>query len=88
MLKLLIKVVGSPLMLFIIGYIYYGDWKEAYYLALLGYTVLTVFSVILTAVTIIPTMAKFNIFKLVKKSYKIVSMSFALGLYWIIYLLI
>lgn len=85
--KLLLKIVVSPLLLFAIGYLYYGDAGKAYYLALIGYTIITVFSLILTGFSILPTMARFNLLKLIRKSYKIASMLVALGIYWVIYLL-
>ena len=87
MLKLITRLVLSPVVLFVAGYIYYGTTKEAYHLALLGYTILVVFSLIYTGLTIIPTISKFNILKLVRKGYKTTTMLIALGLYWLIYLI-
>ena len=84
--RLVLRILISPFVVFIVGLIYYGDTKEAYYLALLFYTALTVFSLITTFITISMSMAKFRVFKLIRKSYKVISMLIALGIYWAIYL--
>ena len=86
-LRLLLKLVVSPFLLFVLGYIYFGDMRKAYYLALLGYTIITFSTLILTGITILPTMARFNVLKFIRKSFKAVSMTIALGVYWLTYII-
>jgi hypothetical protein len=87
MIKTLLRLVLSPIVLFVIGYIYYGNTKDAYYIALIIYTILTAISLVLAAVAISKSLAKLNPIRLVRKTYKVIAMLVALGIYWAIYLI-
>lgn len=85
--KLAFKIIFSPLIVFIVAYIYFQDTRKAFYVALLFYTGLTVLSIIWSFFQMFLAMATFNPFKLIKKSFKIVYMLVALAIYWGAYIL-
>jgi hypothetical protein len=84
--KLVFKIILSPLVILIIAYIYFDDFRKAWLVAMIFYSALTVFSIITNFFQVFLAMATFNLFKFIKKSFKIIFMILALFIYWIIYI--
>jgi hypothetical protein len=87
MFGLITKILLSPVVVFIGAYIYFGDFRQATFTALLFYSALTVISLIFSGFQMAMSMATFNIFKFVRKSMSVIIMTLTLGLYWLAYLL-
>ncbi len=86
--SLVFRILLSPFLIFIIAYIYFGNLREAVLVSLYAYTILTLLSIIVSAYQIFVSMITFNIFKFIKKSFKIILMFFALFFYWLTYIII
>ena len=85
-LKMLLKILLSPFIIFIGAYIYYDqDLRKGVLVALLFYSVLTAISIILKIIGIFTSMATFNPIKLIKRSFDLLIMLSFLLIYWLIY---
>ncbi len=87
MIFLSLRIVFSPLAVLLLAYLYYEDTRKAFLLALLFYTVLTIFSIFQSLMQIFMSVVTFNLFKFVRKSLKVIIMFVALFLYWLGYTL-
>ena len=63
MFGLLTKILLSPIIVFVIAYIYFGDSRKAVLVALLFYSALSAFSLFTSGIQIFLAMGTFNIFK-------------------------
>lgn len=87
-LNLVLRILLSPLLVLIIAYIYYEDTRKAFLIALLFYSALTLFSLLKALLQIGLSMMTFNLFKFVRKSFKVIMMVIALIIYWLSYVAI
>lgn len=87
MFKLIFKILLSPVVIFLIAWLYFGDLRKGVLVALLFYSALTLYSLIVSGFQIAMSMATFNIFRFVRKSMHVIIMTLTLGLYWLGYLL-
>lgn len=93
-LRLVLKVVFSPLIVFIASYFYYDSkgfddtMRRAVLVSLIVYSLLTFFSILSKAFGVMTSAMFFNLFKLIKKSFDLTLMLITLILYWGSYIFI
>lgn len=86
-LRLIVRVVLSPIVLLLFGYFYFGNWREAYLISLFIYSAFACGALLFMLATIPATMATFNIFGLLKRGYRTFLTLGFLVVYWLGYFL-
>ncbi len=87
-LSLFLRIVLSPILILIIGYIYFKDTRKAFLITLYAYSLITFVSLIFTGFMIFTSMMTFNIIAFFKKSAKVIAMLISLALYWFGFIMI
>jgi len=88
MIGLLLKILLSPVLVFVVAYIYFQDTRKAVLVALYFYSAFSILSLIFKSIGIFTSMATFNLVSFARKSFQAITMVIMLGLYWVGYLLI
>lgn len=87
--KLLLKIIFSPLIFFVAGYVYYDqDFRRGVLVALIAYTLITSLSILGKFFGVLFSAATFSPFKAVFKSIEIVIMVGILIAFWFVYSLV
>ncbi len=86
--SILFRILLSPIIILVIGYLYFQDTRKAFLLTLYIYTVMTLISLVFTSFKIFVSMSTFNIWGFMKKSIKAISMVISLAFYWISFVII
>lgn len=86
-MRLLSRVFLSPTVIFIIGYLYFGDLRKAVLVSLIFYTGFSLLNLLMSGPAIITSVVSVNFFKFIKKSFALVMQVLILIVYWIVYVL-
>ncbi len=93
-IRLILKVVFSPLIVFILSYIYYNNkgvddtMRHAVLVSLIVYSLLTLLSILSKGFKVMTSAMFFNLFKLIKNSFDLTLMLITLVLYWVSYIFV